>query len=876
MDQRLVKFLQPYETKRGEKLWTHTSKIKPCRSYYIQDEDLNEFYNIYNTVISEGGTAGITEKPDPVVPLFVDIDFKCNLDNGIKRYYTARHIAEIVGIYQELISELAVEPTEKMYYCVVLEKTTPVQRGEFCKDGFHLHFPYFFTEQWVQKEYIRPEVIARCKNRKILDDIPMIESLDKVFDKNIPSVAWLMYGSRKEPHCEPYLLSKILNREGERMNIKTCFKKRSDGTREWNLPRYLSVRPGVDPTPLNSDLIVKKQTINKVCRRQRFNRDLDVIVSELITARRLIQMLSTERASYYTSWLEIGWILYNISESHEKGLELWIEFSRQTDRDNFVEGECEKLWGKMEIRNYSLATLKFFARIDSPSEYATWKNEQINYLLTSGITMAHNDIANILHIMFEGQFICACNAKNIWYKFSGHRWVLDSNAISLTRHMSHTLVNKYLELNSKLSNDTKLLDENDGQRLVNIERIKLITKLIDKLKNNSFKNAILKEAMEYFYDKDFIEKMDENPNLLVCENGVYDATTKEFRDGRPEDYCTKTTKIYYRHFEDNDPQVVKLRNIFRKIFVNRDLLKFFRQTVSDLICGGNRHKIFVIWTGAGDNGKSICAYLLEKTLGEYYYTPPTSLLTGKQASSGNATQELIPCKGARVVVLSETDNADVLNCGTMKKLTGGDSFYARGIFKESVTITPQFKVLLHCNKMPKVSAEDKASWNRIRVLPFESTFPKEESVPETEEEQFEKKIFPRDNSLKEELPHLTEAFLWMLINDYEFFGNDDLFEPSQVVNATDCYQKTNDFYLQFMDEKLIETNDKKDKLTSSLIYEFFKDWYKTCYPGNRIPSKVNFEEALDKKMGQRFKGVWKGWSIYDPQAGGDPEDSTTF
>src|SRR6185295_507694 len=97
---------------------------------------------------------------------------------------------------------------------------------------------------------------------------------------------------------------------------------------------------------------------------------------------------------------------------------------------------------------------------------------------------------------------------------------------------------------------------------------------------------------------------------------------------------------------------------------------------------------------------------------------------------------------------SETDNSDVLNCGTMKKLTGGDNFYARGLFKEPIKIVPHFKLILHCNKLPNVSAEDRASWARIRVLPFESTFIKEHEVPK----EIEGNIFPMDRNLKEKIP----------------------------------------------------------------------------------------------------------------------------
>ena len=860
MDIRLVKFLKDREVGKGEP-FTHTSKIKPCRRYYIEGDDLDAFYEIYNQVIHDGGITGLTEKPEPVVPLIVDIDFRCTLDDGTKRYYKPKHIKQIVAIYHEIIAEIVKKPTEKMFYCCVLEKTAPTSDQGRCKDGFHLHFPYFFTEHWVQKEHIRNEAIRRTQERKVLADLPILEPIDKVFDKNIPSVTWLMYGSRKDLKAEAYQITKRYNREMELLPVKSVFKKTfPSGTRLWNLPRYMSIRQGAIPTPLNEDVVMHKVPQRRK-RKKEFQRDLDEIFADLIVGEQLIEMLDDDRADDYMLWMEVGWVLYNISEGHEKGLKLWINFSGRSDK--FQDGVCEKEWDKMEVRDYTLGTLKHLARNDSPNEFVAWRDTQINHILHQGISMAHNDIAKIIYIMFENQYVCADVEKEIWYEFKGHRWSRSPRGINLRWHLSHSLTNKYANLASRYM--ARLQGEEDqAQKQMYNSKVTMICKLIEKLKNSTFKTSVMKEAIEYFYDPLFVDKMDENPCLLVCENGVYDAEYKVFRDGRPDDYSTKSTGLYYNDFEDDDPRIMELNKILKKVFVNPKLFKFFKQTASDLVRGGNRHKVFIIWTGAGDNGKSVCADLLELAFGDYYYTPPTTILTGKQSQSDGATAALLPCKGARIVVVSETDNADVLNCGTMKKLTGGDPFYARGLFKEPTKIIPQFKLVLHCNKLPNVSAEDKASWNRIRVLPYDSTFVKEHLAPKSLKEQYAKKIFPMDKSLKDKLHGLAEAFLWLLIKEYEAFGESDLYEPTEVTCATDVYHKNNDFYLQFFDERIQETNNKKDYITLTVIYTLFKEWYRDSYPGCKIPSRGMVKESMEKKLGKQIRGVWRGVTTYDP------------
>ncbi|MFN9960369.1 MAG: hypothetical protein ACK55I_45380, partial [bacterium] len=79
-------------------------------------------------------------------------------------------------------------------------------------------------------------------------------------------------------------------------------------------------------------------------------------------------------------------------------------------------------------------------------------------------------------------------------------------------------------------------------------KIKKIAEICIKLKKTNDKNNIMREAMEIFFDKDFSKNMDSNPYLMCFTNGVFDFKSKEFRDGYPQDYITKTTGIPFIAF----------------------------------------------------------------------------------------------------------------------------------------------------------------------------------------------------------------------------------------------------------------------------------------------------------------------------------------
>jgi intein/homing endonuclease len=69
-------------------------------------------------------------------------------------------------------------------------------------------------------------------------------------------------------------------------------------------------------------------------------------------------------------------------------------------------------------------------------------------------------------------------------------------------------------------------------------------------------------------------------------------------------------------------------------------------------------------------------------------------------------------------------------------------------------------VVHNCNALPRLPFDDPATWNRIRVLFHESTFPKDASlVPAEENEQYIKNIFPRDDFFSEKLPKMKQPMM---------------------------------------------------------------------------------------------------------------------
>jgi len=244
-------------------------------------------------------------------------------------------------------------------------------------------------------------------------------------------------------------------------------------------------------------------------------------------------------------------------------------------------------------------------------------------------------------------------------------------------------------------------------------------------------------------------------------------------------------------------------------------------------------------------------------LGDYSIKLPTSLIVGKRTQASAACPELVRAgNGVRWAVLQEPDKKDILNIGILKELSGNDTFFARGLYKEGSEITPMFKLVLICNDPPQVPYSDKATWNRIRVIPFEATFC--DDAPETFEEQLKEKRFPKDPHFADKIPNLTKAFAWVLLNHRKNIKMRT--EPDKVKMATEMYRKKNDIYRQFIDEKIQEKDNAKLSLME--LYSEFKEWYKESCPNHSVPIKSEVKEYFIKYWGDPEKGCkWIGYKI---------------
>jgi P4 family phage/plasmid primase-like protien len=859
---------------------THVSMGDIKGKYQFNRQDLEKFWDVYMKTIHESPDTciGVAEKPQHYLPVLGDIDIKVresdetDIDDKI---HTEKHIKEVIEVYQSILRNIVEDCRDKHLICVLLQKPLYriIKNGiSYAKHGFHIHFPCCFLNKIDQEVHLIPRVQDKLRELKTFEDIGFEDS-GLMIDKACCKVPWLLYGSRKESGMEPYRVTKIYNSEGSEIGLEDAFKNyRLYDMRERQinikgkvlqyLPRILSIIPyGRDSCEVRHGIISPLKEKIKENKKNNKEYKKQSVTENLKIAKELLPLLSDFRAQDRNEWMTIGWILYNIGEGCPEALDMWCDFSARCEEE-YDEAVCIYQWDRMTRKDLTLGTLRYYASVDNPEKYNEFKKEQAKKYIQESLNGSHNDIAKVLYAEYGDEFVCASISQKTWYQFSNHRWEHIEDGISLRTKISGEIVDRYTGIGKDIL--TQLAECVDkAEEAMHNARLKQVQKMINNLKSSPYKNNVMRECMEVFYDKRFIQKLDTNPSIFPFKNGVYDLTTNIFRPGRPEDFISKTAPIEYIEMDEDDEKIHDVYEYLEKVFPDKSVRKYFMDVSSDIFLGGNHQKHVYFWTGEGDNAKSVTQNIFEKMLGKLAIKFNTTVITGKKVQSGSANPELARAGGGvRWATLEEPNSDEMINIGILKNLSGNDSYYARDLFekgKEGREITPMFKLVFICNKLPKLKYSDKAVWNRIRVIPFESTFCRPDNpAPESYEEQLKQKRFPMDKNFNQKIPGMLQAFAWLLLKHRQTIK--DRIEPEKVRMATAVYRKQNDIYRQFIEECIVEDKDKVVSLIE--IYTQFKEWFKDSLPHHTVPIKNEVEEYFIKVWDEPERGKkWKGYRI---------------
>jgi len=892
----LREYFHKHETFHESNYYSHQS-IELQRKYLFEHDKLEEMWTTYCDGVSRGDAAFYQERPFDYTTLRGDFDIKIKKEDTKKHklsldshFYDDHDLRDIVKMFFAGIAKTLQNVRPEQLVCFVMEKPSPVETDTHWKSGFHVEFPFIMLSKEDLSVVVYPKLVSLYEEYDVF--MRFGETYSKgIFDSHILNNPWLMYGSKKSVSGEPYRFTKIYDQSLNEITLEQVFASRKlldtndqemklDHDLVYYLPRIMSIMHHGKKQYIcrakAMDLTLAKSTFKKLKQPEKENKIQPTTPEErLKETRELMPFLKNERADDYHMWMKIGWMLHNIGEGSQDALQIWIDFSKKTAKANFSETKCIFEWGKMKVdpEGLSMGTLRFYAREDSPEEYAKYCRSRSKNLILQSIekngTLTPTVGAQALYQHYKSDFVYT-QCKE-WYYYRDHRWNRTPDGIELRKKICDLIApiqEKISSIRTEIRDiDEKIRDQEenneddpDAKRFSdkdkqNLDKLRAtLVKEKNALEDTTKKDKIIKECRELFLDVDFESKLDSNVNLMGFTNGVLDLKEGVFREGRPEDFLTMSTGYEFTEVDDNSPGMRAVDDYLLRVFPDPEIREYFLDYVALLLKGGNIQKKVVVFSSPlGNNSKSISIELIQNVLGEYAVELPTSVLTQKSAQSSAATPEIMRTKGRRFCVVQEPGPRDSIQLGMLKLLSGNDKISGRDLYRGQTEFKAAFKILLVCNKLPRVEVDDDATWNRLRVIPFESCFVNPKDCPPTFEEQLKRKLFPVDPLFSEKLPGMKYAFMYKIYKRYleaEKKGF-PVWEPEKVLVESRRYRSANDVYANFLSDQLI-ADPETTGLVLNDLYENFKLWYKANYSTGYIPPKHEMKEYMATRYTKFF------------------------
>lgn len=875
-------------------------------SYIIPKEELDIFYNLYyNHIFEKKFKEYLTEKQlESGGPMAIDFDFRYNHSVN-ERQHTRDHVRDMICVYLDELKEYFIFQENIPFSVYIFEKpnVNRLADGSLTKDGIHMIIG-------IQVDHIIQTMIREKMLTTLPEycDLPLINTWDSVLDEGISKghTNWQLFGSRK-PGNEAYEFTHhyVITYDGADGNFMMDERKVSDFNLKKDFaklsvqydshPRFemnpkiidaynkrcesknIKIKKPSSRTKMNLIIEDDEQneneehiSINDIKDEDSLKKAVDIMLKNLKQDEYEIKEIHEYTQALPPKYYEPGshtlnrQVAFGLKHTDERLFISWVKLrSKAKDFDYNTIPDLYCQWKKFhksnnEGKTITKRSIMYWVKKENYEEYKKIQENTVDYYVEKAMeTSAEYDFAVVLQHMFKDSYICVSyDKRGIWYQFRGHRWVQD-RGLSLREKISKDMYNLFGKKAETCEAEMNEYENNDERREFLKKKIGHIHAVKINLKKTTFKDHIMREAAEIFYDENFVKSMDTNKYLLCFNNGVVDFVNKVFREGYPEDYISKTTKINYYPYDDNDENFKKtsqeLIEFMSKLFPIHDLNKYMWDHLASCLIGTNKNQTFNVYHGSGSNGKSLLVDLMTATLGDYKGTVPITLVTDARGKIGGTSDEILKLKGVRYAVMQEPSKNAKLNEGIMKELTGGDPIQARGLYSESEVFEPQFKLVVCTNNLFDIESNDDGTWRRIRKCTFPSKFVDQGEQYEDDTQY----VFPKDKSLNEKLHKFAPIFASMLVK--RAFETDGIVSDCEtVIEASKKYRNGQDHISAFISERIKKTGNPNQSIKKKSLNEEFKIWFQQEQGSRRMPKSEEIYEAINKKFKINPHST-KGW-----------------
>jgi P4 family phage/plasmid primase-like protien len=347
-------------------------------------------------------------------------------------------------------------------------------------------------------------------------------------------------------------------------------------------------------------------------------------------------------------------------------------------------------------------------------------------------------------------------------------------------------------------------------------------------------------------------------------DGVYSFKTKGLiPNAEAKDLFITTTTGYAYEDVQNCVMDAEFVTFLCQIIPQEDLRKYLLSKWKNSLAGLIEKLIFIYYND-GNNGKSVLLNtLMKKTIGDAHFVKANNkmIYPEKYTNAGGSNEELMALQDKMFALISEPDNTKKLSMSLLKELSGGDDISGRKMYKGKQEFVFRGSIHIICNDIPSPDSNHAATYNRLRCIPFISTFTlNDDDVDHT------KNVYKMNITIDQKFD-VWKVMLMKCILDAE----DVTTTPQIVIEHTKKLQQREDVLKRFISDVVEEKEG--GVIHYMALWDEYKTWMREEGMFRDALKKSDFKDKIIKyfpanafkerttHQGRTVRDIFKGYRI---------------
>jgi len=352
------------------------------------------------------------------------------------------------------------------------------------------------------------------------------------------------------------------------------------------------------------------------------------------------------------------------------------------------------------------------------------------------------------------------------------------------------------------------------------------------------------ETDTFIQDEDFF--IDEDPNLICLQNGIFNLKTKRLMDYDDKYFFFQKLPIFY----DKKARCRNIIKFFESTLKEGDV-KTLQEIFGFMLYREYRYEKAFMFSGDGSNGKSKSVELFKRFLG---INNCASLSLQRMEAHQNFDLCELHTKLANLS--ADLSYSSLKDTGNFKSLTGRDPISAPRKFKTNLKFTNYAKMVFCANELPKPVDISTGFFRRWILIDFPYTFYTADEYDNHKDEKGAKKADPKIIEKISTQEELNGLFNWAVKGWERLEKNKSFSNTRSMQELKETWIAKSDSFQAFCTKYVIEDFDHSIRKSSVLRY-----YTKYC----KMNKLRTFGEKHIKAVLEREFGVYDSRKIVDDE-----------